>query len=70
MEKRTLQNAFRVVSLAKLDPATLVPQSQAIEFVTEDNSGPNLTLMEVTTEVADLLEKGDEQFVFRGKFKI
>lgn len=67
MEERTLQNAFRVVSLAKLDPETLVPQSQALEFVTEDNSGPNLTLMEVTAEVADLLEKGDEQFVFRGE---
>ena len=67
MEERTLQNAFRVVSLAKLDPQTLMPQSQAIEFVSEEQSTPNLTLMEVTAEVADQLEKGGEEFVFRGK---
>ena len=67
MEKRTLQSAFRVVKLAKLDPETLVPQSQALEFVTEAEAGPNLTLMEVTSEVADQLEKGEEEFVFRGK---
>jgi len=68
MEERTIKEAFRVVELAKLDPGTLVPQSQALEFVTEDQCMPNLTLMEVTKEIADQLEKGDEEFVFRGEY--
>lgn len=67
MEDRTLQSAFRVVKLAKLDPESLMPQSQAIEFVTEAEAAPNLTLMEVTAEVADQLERGEEEFVFRGE---
>ena len=45
MEERTLLDAFRVVSLAKLDPQTLMPQSQAIEFVSKNQSAPNLILM-------------------------
>ena len=54
-ENRTLENSFRVVTLAKLDPASLMPRSQALSFANQDNE-TTLTLMEVTPEVADQLQ--------------
>ena len=69
MEERSLESSFRVVSLAKLDPVSLQPQCQAIRFAASqeepEQSNDKLTLMEVTSEVADQLEQGIP-FVFRG----
>lgn len=71
MEPRLLENAVKVVELAKLDPKSLVPMSQALYFDTDNqmdqdgDHGAQICLLEVTPEVADQIEKGDE-FVFRG----
>lgn len=61
VDERTLQDSFRVVSLAKLDPKSLKPLSQAFRFAEneiQDQKGQQLTLMEVTPQVADQLERG------------
>ena len=64
---RTLEKSFKVVTLAKLEPESLMPQCQALRFATEnDHTNDNVTIMEVTKEVADELEIG-EKFVFRGE---
>ena len=65
MESRTLESAFRVVSLAKLEPETLQPKSQAIRFSNDNSEESQLMLLEVTSKVADQLEEG-QTFVFRG----
>ena len=77
MEPRTLESAFRVVSLAKLEPESLQPKSQALRFsgdIQENNTNSDiaeeddsqLILLEVPSKVADQLEQGDH-FVFRGE---
>ena len=77
MEPRALESAFRVVSLAKLEPESLQPKSQALRFsgdVQESNTNSDiaeeddsqLILLEVPSKVADQLEQGDH-FVFRGE---
>merc|ERR1719215_5202 len=65
-EERTRENCFRVVSLANLEPDSLLPKCQAVRFAPEESKNQPLTLLEVTPEVADQLEKGEE-FVFRGE---
>ena len=62
---RTLERSFKVVELAKLDPESLQPCCQALRFA-ENDIIDNVTLMEVTQEVADQLEEG-QKFVFRGE---
>ena len=62
---RTLERSFKVVELAKLDPKSLLPCCQALRFA-ENDFVDNVTLMEVTQEVADQLEVG-QKFVFRGE---
>ena len=73
MEPRTLESAFRVVSLAKLEPESLQPKCQALRFSSsdftksdQDDDDSQLILLEVPSKVADLLEQGDH-FVFRGE---
>ena len=69
MEPRTLESAFRVVSLAKLEPESLQPCAQALRFSTAENTMENfdnLVLLEVNSKVADQLEQG-QSFVFRGE---
>ena len=73
MEPRALESAFRVVSLAKLEPESLQPRSQVLRFsgdITQENNTEDddsqLILLEVPSKVADQLEQGDH-FVFRGE---
>ena len=69
MEPRSLESAFRVVSLAKLEPESLQPCAQALRFSSAENSMENfdnLVLLEVNSKVADQLEQG-QSFVFRGE---
>lgn len=66
MEPRLLEDAVKVVELAKLDPTSLMPASQALYFDTNDHKmdmdgdSPNeeqICLLEVTPEIADQIEK-------------
>ena len=72
MEPRALESAFRVVSLAKLEPGSLQPKCQALRFSAgdftnsdQDDEDSQIILLEVPSKVADQLEQGDH-FVFRG----
>jgi hypothetical protein len=57
MEARTLENSFRVVALAKLEPESLMPQCQALSFASETNFDDEFTLLEVPPAIADQMEK-------------
>ena len=72
MEPRALESAFRVASLAKLEPGSLQPKCQALRFSAgdftnsdQDDEDSQIILLEVPSKVADQLEQGDH-FVFRG----
>ena len=73
MEPRALESAFRVVSLATLEPGSLQPKCQALRFSAgdftnsdQDDEDSQIILLEVPSKVADQLEQGDH-FVFRGE---